>query len=139
MVKRTIYFGNPAYLRLQNEQMIVENYLPAAGKAETGDDVSVVRKSIPIEDIGVVVLDHQQITITQALLAKLLSNNTAVITCDGTHHPSGLLMPLDGSSLQSLKFRYQVEASQPLKKQLWQQTVIAKVCNQAGMLRFRRE
>ncbi|MCR6720985.1 MAG: type II CRISPR-associated endonuclease Cas1 [Chitinophagaceae bacterium] len=139
MIKRTLYFGNPAYLKLSNEQMVVESSLPIAVRNEEGEEIDRIQKSIPVEDAGIVILDHQQITITQALLARLLANNTAVITCDQTHHPAGLLLPLDGSSLQSLKFRFQIEASQPLKKQLWQQTVVAKIGNQAGMLRFRRE
>lgn len=139
MIKRTLYFGNPAYLKLSNEQMVVDSSLPVVVKNEEGEEINSTQKSIPVEDTGIVILDHQQITITQALLARLLANNTAVITCDDTHHPAGLLLPLDGSSLQSLKFRYQIEASQPLKKQLWQQTVAAKIGNQAGMLRFRRE
>lgn len=127
MIKRTLYFGNPAYLKTENEQMIVQ--LQSDG-AEN--------KSIPIEDIGLLILDHRQITITQALMAKLLANNTAVITCDETHHPTGMLLTLDGNALQSKMFQIQTEASVPLKKQLWQQTIAAKIQNQAGMLRFRR-
>ena len=122
MIKRTLYFGNPAYLKTLNEQLIVE--LPDTGE----------KKQVPIEDIGIVILDHQQITITQALIAKLLANNTALITCNDTHHPTGLLLNLDGNTLQSLKFKAQIEASQPLKKQLWQQTVSAKIANQAALL-----
>lgn len=126
MIKRTLYFGNPAYLKTQNEQLIFE--LP-----ETGET-----KQAPIEDIGILILDHRQITITQALLAKLLANNTAVITCDDTHHPTGLLLNLDGHSLQSQKHQAQLEASVPLKKQLWQQTVAAKIENQAALLAQQR-
>ncbi len=122
MIKRTLYFGNPAYLKTNNEQLVVE--LQESGELKTA----------PIEDIGLLILDHQQITITQALIAKLLANNTALITCDNTHHPTGLLLNLDGNSLQSQKFQAQLEASQPLKKQLWQQTVIAKIENQAALL-----
>ena len=122
MIKRTLYFGNPAYLKTLNEQLIVE--LPDTGE----------KKQVPIEDIGIVILDHQQITITQALIAKLLENNTALITCNDTHHPTGLLLNLDGNTLQSQKFKAQIEASQPLKKQLWQQTVSAKIANQAALL-----
>lgn len=96
-------------------------------------------KSIPIEDIGLLILDHQQITITQALLAKLIANNTAVISCDDTHHPIGMMMNLDGHTLQSQKFKHQVEATVPLKKQLWQQTIISKIENQAAMLAFCRQ
>lgn len=127
MIKRTLYFGNPAYLRTANEQLIVE-------MQETGE-----LKSAPIEDIGFIILDHQQITITQALMAKLLANNTALITCNHTHHPVGLLLNLDGNSLQSLHFQSQIEASLPLKKQLWQQTVICKILNQAALLGLQRQ
>ncbi len=130
MIKRTLYFGNPAYLKTTNKQMVVV-------MGEEG--VSTSEKTIPIEDIGIIILDHQQITITQALMAGLLANNTAIITCDGTHHPTGLMLNLDGHSLQSQKFQAQVEATVPLKKQLWQQTITAKIQNQAAMLAFRRE
>ena len=88
---------------------------------------------MPIEDIGVLIIDHQQITITQALIAKLLANNVALITCDNTHHPTGMLLNLDGNTLQSQKFQAQVEASVPLKKQLWQQTIVARINNQAAI------
>src|SRR5258707_2312651 len=101
MIKRTLYFGNPAYLKTVNEQLVIE-------MQDNGET-----KSAPIEDIGLLILDHQQITITQALLAKLLANNTAVITCDNTHHPVGLMLNLDGNSLQSQHFQAQVEASVP--------------------------
>ena len=127
MIKRTLYFGNPAYLKTTNEQLVIE--------LKDSD----TPQSAPIEDIGLIILDHQQITITQALMAKLLANNTALITCDDTHHPTGLLLSLDGHSLQSQKFQAQIEASAPLKKQLWQQTIAAKIENQAAMLAFRRE
>ncbi len=130
MIKRTLYFGNPAYLSTTNEQLVVE--FPAPINAE--EITKPKPTTVPIEDIGVLILDNQQITITQALMAKLLANNTALITCDNTHHPTGLLLNLDGHTLQSRIFQAQVDASEPLKKQLWQQTVAAKIQNQAAML-----
>lgn len=90
--------------------------------------------TIPIEDIGVLILDHQQITITHAAIAKLVANNVALITCNETHHPTGMLLPLDGSTEQGERFRHQIEASEPLRKQLWAQTVSAKILNQAAAL-----
>lgn len=126
MIKRTLYFGNPAYLKTQHEQLVME--LVDTGEVNT----------VPIEDIGLVVLDHQQITISQALMAKLLDNNTAVVTCNDKHHPTGMFLNLDGSSLQSMKFKAQINASEPLKKQLWQQTVVAKILNQAMVLQVER-
>lgn len=126
MIKRTLYFGNPAYLKTANEQLVIE--FP-----ETGET-----KNTPIEDIGLIILDNRQITITQASLAKLLANNSAIITCDDTHHPTGMMLSLDGHTLQSQKFKAQIEATVPLKKQLWQQTVMVKIENQSALLKFWR-
>ncbi len=125
MIKRTLYFSNPTYLRVKDEQMVVEYPQGDAGS-----------KLIPIEDIGVVVLDSPQITITHVLLNKLLANNVAVVTTDERHMPSGLLLPLESNTLQSERFGVQLSASVPLKKQLWQQTVQAKIQNQANLLKF---
>ncbi|MCZ4694461.1 type II CRISPR-associated endonuclease Cas1 [Ancylomarina euxinus] len=123
MIKRTLYFGNPAYLRRQDGQLKV--LLPKE-KTELA--------SIPIEDIGVMVLDHPQVTLSQALLSYLISSNVALISCNEKHHPVGLFLPLDGNSVQSERFKVQLDASEPLKKQLWAQTVGAKVENQARLL-----
>ncbi len=134
MIKRTLYFGNPAYLSMRNAQLVI--HLPEVVK---NDDLPESFKkeaqvTIPIEDIGIVVLDHKQITITHGLLEALLANNTAVITCDSARMPVGLLLPLSGNTVQSERFQYQIESSAPLRKQLWQQTVQAKILNQAFVL-----
>jgi len=122
MIKRTLYFGNPAYLKTSLQQLVVSR----------GKDMPEV--SIPIEDIGVLILDHAQITVTQPTLSRLLANNAAVITCNESHHPTGLMLNLDGHTLQSQRFKSQIDASIPLKKQLWQQTISAKISNQAVLL-----
>lgn len=134
MIKKTLYFGNPAYLSLSNRQLVIK--LP---EVEKNPDLPMVVKqksvrTIPIEDIGVVVLDHKQITVTQALIAALLDNTVALITCNDKRLPTGLMLPLQGNSVQNERFRKQIEASLPLKKQLWQQTVKAKIGNQAALL-----
>lgn len=129
MIKRTLHFGNPAYLSKRNDQLMIER--PDA-PVKLGERDS--KRTVPMEDIGVVILDNQQITITQAALASLLQNNAAIITCDDTHHPIGMFLPLDGNNVQSERFRHQLNASEPLKKQLWQQTVSAKIINQAALL-----
>ena len=130
MIKRTLYFGNPAYLHTAHEQLVVEFPYP-----EGAPDIARPKPhTIPIEDIGVIVLDHPQLTFSQALISKMLAQNAAIVTCDATHHPTGLLLNLDGHTLQSRIFAAQISASEPLKKQLWQQTVAAKIQNQAAML-----
>ena len=80
-------------------------------------------------------MESPQITITQALMAALLDNNCAVITCDSHHLPAGLLLPLDNHNLQSERFREQINASEPLRKQMWQQTIVSKINSQAYVLR----
>lgn len=171
MIKRTLYFSNPAYLSKKNEQLVVKQLqgssykpqennernndqepdyeqeedkrnevktesLPAvAGRNEERKDIAKeILNSVPIEDIGIVILDNQQITITHGLLAALQENNCAVITCNSSHMPNGLFMSLAGNQEQNEKFRAQIESSEPLKKQLWQQTINAKILNQAALL-----
>jgi len=129
MIKRTLYFGNPAYLRFKDEQLVVS--LPEASMLPEKDRTI----TIPIEDIGVVVIDHPQITLTHLLINALLENNTALITCDDRHMPSGLLLPLEGNTIQSERFKHQINASEPLRKQLWQQTIRQKISNQAALLK----
>lgn len=126
MIKRTLFFGNPAYLSLKNAQLVIK-----LNDVQTQEEVI---KTVPIEDVGVVVLEDRQITITNGAMDALLENNCAVITCNEKHMPTGLLLPLEGHTLQSERFALQIEASLPLKKQLWQQTVQAKIRNQGTLL-----
>lgn len=133
MLKRTLYFGNPAYLSLSNRQLVIR--LPEVEKNATVSPQFKKEHAAtrPIEDIGVVIIDHKQITITAALLSALLDNNCAVVTCNEQSLPTGLMLPLDGNTTQSERFKHQIEASAPLKKQLWQQTVKRKITNQAAV------
>lgn len=134
MIKKTLCFSNPAYLSLRNSQLVIK--LPEVEKAAnlTEDFKKATEITRPIEDIGVVVLDHKQITITTGALSALLENNCAVITCDSRSMPVGLQLPLAGNTTQSERFRDQIDASLPLRKQLWQQTVQYKIRNQAAVL-----
>ncbi|PZX65708.1 type II CRISPR-associated endonuclease Cas1 [Hydrotalea sandarakina] len=127
MLKRTLCIENPCHLKFNLEQLVI-SYAHIKGLEDRQD------KTVPIEDIGVLVIEHPQITITHFLLDKLVANNIAVITCNANHHPSGMLLPLESHTLQSERFKAQINASEPLKKQLWQQTIKAKIKNQAAIL-----
>lgn len=120
MIKRVLAFESPAALSINLQQLVVKK----------DDKVT----TIPIEDIGVVVLDNKQIVITHALLSSLAKNNVAVVVCDDTHLPIGLQLPLDGNHIQSERFQEQISASEPLRKQMWQQTIQWKIRNQASVL-----
>ncbi len=120
MIKKTIYLGNTSYLSIKQQQLVLKN--------------EEIERTVPIEDIGVLILDNYQITITHTVLQTLLENNCAIITCNEKHHPSGLFLNLDGHTQQTEKFKAQINASEPLKKQLWQQTIKAKLQNQVNVL-----
>ncbi|MDN5204937.1 type II CRISPR-associated endonuclease Cas1 [Fulvivirgaceae bacterium BMA10] len=122
MIKRTIYISNEAHLSTKNRQLLV---------AYPGEKEA---KKVAVEDIGILVLDHYSITLSHTLLSRLLENNAAVITCSSNHMPQGMLLNLEGHSVQQERFRHQISVSEPLKKQLWQQTIKAKIGNQAALL-----
>lgn len=131
MIKRTLYFGNPAYLSLKNNQLIIDRK-NSRDIQEQIIDIS----TIPIEDIGVVVLDNKQVTISSAAISALIDNNVALVSCNEKSMPTGLMLPLESHSVQSERFRDQLGSSLPLRKQMWQQTVMAKIRNQAGILKY---
>ncbi len=137
MIKRTLLFSNPVYLNTRNNQLVV-NYPDQGEKVERAKRLKVeyvpASKSVPIEDIGVMVLEDPQITITNGAIRKLIANNVALIYCDEKHMPVGSVLPTRGHSEQSERFQLQISASQPLKKNLWKQIVESKIKNQAAVL-----
>ncbi len=120
MIKRTLFFGNKASLTTKNEQLVIKT----ATKETT----------VPIEDIGFVVIEHPETYISIPLLTKLNANNVAVILCDEKHMPVSMMLNLNGHYLQQEMFSNQIQATEPLKKQLWQQTIKYKISNQAHLL-----
>lgn len=124
MIKRILHIGNPCTLRCREQQLVLQY----------PKELALPERSVPIEDIGVLVLDHERVVVTQMLLSALLANNVAVITCNEQHMPTGLLLNLDGHTVQTEHFRHQLAASEPLRKNLWMQTVQAKLRNQAVVL-----
>ncbi len=123
MITRSIYIGNPAYLKLKDEQMyIMEPYSGA------------MKGKVPVEDLGLLMLDHFQITISHQLIQKMMGNNVVIVSCDAHHLPHGIMLPLYGHTQHSDRVRGQMDASEPLKKQLWKQTVECKIENQKQVL-----
>lgn len=123
MITRSIYIGNPAYLKLKDEQMYIME--PAS---------DMMKGKVAVEDLGLLMLDHFQITLSHQLIQKLMKNNVVVISCDEFHLPHGMMLPIYGHTEHSDRVKDQLEASEPLKKQLWKQTVEAKIENQKKVL-----
>lgn len=123
MIKKSLYFGNPCYLSIKLKQLVVH-------LKETDE-----QRSLPIEDIGLVILDHPQITISHEVVRSLSASNAIVVSCDESHMPATYMQPHSGNTLMTKVFNAQVASSLPLRKQLWQQTVQAKIHNQAEVLK----
>ena len=116
MLYRSIYIGNPAYLKLKDKQLKI-----------TDPETKIEKGSISIEDLGLLMLDHYQITISHQLMQEMMKNNVVMISCDSRHMPKGVMLPIHGHSEHSERIKYQLEASEPLKKQLWKQTIKCKI------------
>lgn len=123
MIKRTLSFSKPCSLSLKNCQLVVK----------MKDDPDYIR-TIPIEDIGFVLLENQQVSVSLPLLNALAENNAAVIVCSDKFMPNAMMLNLDSNSIQGERYRDQVNASEPLKKNIWKQTIEAKIRNQAALL-----
>jgi len=123
MITRSIYIGNPAYLKLKDEQM----YILEPSSRE-------LKGKVPVEDLGLLMLDHFQITISHQLIQRMMGNNVVVVSCDAHHLPHGIMLPLYGHTEHSDRIKDQLDASEPLKKQLWKQTIECKIENQKEVL-----
>lgn len=123
MLKRTLYFGKPYYLSTRLGQLLIAN-------GETGE----LLQQAPIEDIGCMLIDHREISLSSTLIQKLSEANVALVVCNEKHMPASMLFHLDSHQIQAEKYAEQLASSLPLKKQLWQQVVKTKIKNQAIVL-----
>ena len=120
MLKKSLLLENKASISTKNLQLVI--------KTETRES------TIPIEDIGYLVIDHPEVYLSIPALNLLIDNNTAVIICNTNHLPNGMFLNLNSHHIQQEIFKNQINASAPLKKQLWQQTITEKITNQGKLL-----
>lgn len=122
MQKRILSVERPFHLSVRNSQLVLR------------DKENEEEHQRPLEDIGVLVLENERTTFTNAMLQAALEHNVAVVICDAQHMPSGLFMPLRHNTLLQERHDAQVTATEALKAKLWQRTVEAKIKNQALLL-----
>lgn len=128
MIKRSILIENEVYCFLRDGQLVLE-YPTKTDLAEENRSVH-----LPIEDLGMVLFDHPQIRISMSLVAELFAANVALVFCDRKHMPIGLAQAFSGNHIHQAISEAQLNASEPLKKQLWQQTIISKIGNQSAVI-----
>lgn len=122
MIKRTIDISEQSYLHLQHQQLCVDR---------GGETIA----QIPIEDLGILILQHPAIVITQAVIARCQQNNVAILFCDERHLPISITLPLwKGHSLHTKVLRSQLALTAPARKRLWKQIVREKIRQQAQNL-----
>lgn len=122
MQARVVDIGCPASIRAKWKLLVVE---PQDGEEQ----------SVPLEDLGVLILDDPHIRISKHALGLLAESNVATVVCDDKHMPVGLLLPLEGNALHTQILRRQIEVKLPRKKRAWQAIVQAKIRNQAEVVR----
>jgi len=123
MLKRTLVFQNSMQLSLKNQQIVI------ASKEFPSET-----RTVPIEDVGAVILEHQQTSITLPLLNALSDSNVQVVLCNSKGLPNAMLQNISSNNLQGETLRYQMGCGEVLKKQLWKQIVESKILNQAALL-----
>ncbi|MFN4260281.1 MAG: type II CRISPR-associated endonuclease Cas1 [Gemmataceae bacterium] len=125
MIKRVIEISKESvHFTVEKDQLLLIRHEPDDG----------VLGRVPCEDIGLVLVDHQETTYTHAALARLLDFGAAVVICGRNHLPAGLLLPLPAHTEVVWRIHEQINVSKPVRKQLWQQIVRAKIRAQARNL-----
>lgn len=120
MLKRTILLENKTSVSTKHLQLVIKTELRES--------------TIPAEDVGYLVIDHPQVFLSIPAMNLLVENNAAIVVCGNNHLPNGMFLNLNSHYIQQEIFRNQIEATLPLKKQLWQQTVVEKIANQGQLL-----
>lgn len=123
MLKRSLFIINAHHLGTRHNQLCLTD-------KTTGE-----LKTVPIEDVAYIILEHPQSTFTQIALQHCVANNVAMVFCAANYMPSSILLNLEGNTLQSQRFKTQAKASLALHKQLWKQIVQAKIIAQAQCLK----
>jgi len=115
VIKRTLFFSNAVCLTLRNKQLLIQN-------KETHEE-----SSVPVEDIGFVIIENNQVYVSVPVINALAENNAAVVFCNEKHLPFSMNLPLDCNTIQNQLFTAQIEASLPVKKKCWKEIIEAKI------------
>jgi CRISPR-associated protein Cas1 len=122
VTRRTVEFSTPGTrLSVAHRQLVVER--PEMPKA-----------TLPIEDLGVVIVDDGRASYTQSVFIELLEAGATVMITGRNHLPLGMMLPLDAHHVQTERHRAQIAVSEPTRKQIWRALVSAKLAQQGHVL-----
>ena len=123
MIARTLCFTSCGKLSVRLDQLV---WLPQDGEVRT----------MPIEDIGIVMFESEKIEVTTACLQALSDGNVAVVVCDRFHTPSAQLLPYTANLTSQETIEAQLAATEAVNGRLWRQVCRRKILNQAGLMDF---
>ena len=92
------------------------------------------KRTVPIEDMAILILDRPDIVLTQPVLTHLAKAGVALAVCGNDHHPAAMCLPITGHWEGTAVALAQIEASKPITKRIWQQLVRVKISQQSAML-----
>ena len=122
MIWKTVEFSTPGTsLSVANSQLVVKR-------------PDLPNTTLPIEDLGVVIVDDMRATYTQSVFIELLEAGATVMVTGHDHLPAGMMLPMDAHHVQTERHRAQVATSLPVRKRAWQAIVQAKIVQQATVL-----
>jgi CRISPR-associated protein Cas1 len=137
MIKRVIEISaEPCHLRTAQGQLVIMRRpsAQAAGTTAGDRDAEPTTLSIPMEDIGLVMIDQLASSVTTSTLGSLADYGVAVCFCDARHLPTGLLLPLADRHETVWRIGDQISTTKPTRKRLWRQIVRAKIHGQRANL-----
>ena len=120
-MRRILEITSPARLSVRHRQLVIAR--PEAPPAQ-----------VPLEDIGMVIVDHPAASYSQAVFTGLAAHGGALVLCGPRHQPAGTFLPLAGHALTTERQALQLTVAKPLKKRLWKAVVQAKIRQQGRVL-----
>jgi len=117
---RIVSIAERSHISVQRAQLVIKQ--------------SAEEYHVPLEDIGVLLLENHATTLSTALMAACVEHKVALYVCDERHLPCGVLLSYQQHSRQSKVIGEQLNWGESFKKRLWQKIVQQKINNQRLVL-----
>lgn len=101
------------------------NYMVCRGENET---------RVNVDEISTVIIQNVGVSMTAALLSRLMEAKVSVIFCDPKSNPQGQLLPYQGAYDSYSKLKQQMSWLPGTKGLLWQRIIQVKINRQADNL-----
>jgi len=94
-----------------------------------------ILNTVHLSELGTLVIDSTEVSITSHLLWELTENKTKIIFCDEKHMPNAELIPYYGCHNSTKKILTQINWNKDFQEIIWTEIVRQKIINQSGLLK----